>query len=141
MTDERLTRRIDHQGLLIRSARREAENSARARENVASPGMAPRRDQPHNRRSAGVHPEPVDQVPRRRKVPHRPGRKRPRKSAAVFRIPTRAASRCAHEAFDADEIRRCCKSAVRPEQPPLKPVPETGWLRAQGHRGCLPGRL
>ncbi len=99
-----------------------------------------------------VRLKPVDQVSRRRKAPHGPGRKGPRKSAAVFRRATPAASRCAHEALDADQIRRRHETAVRPrqrahllrqrrEQLPLKPMPEIGWLRAQGHRGCLPGRL
>ena len=40
----------------IPPARREAENSANARENVASLGISPRRDQLHNRRNAGSAP-------------------------------------------------------------------------------------
>ncbi len=66
--------------------------------------------------------------------------------------PERPASWRAHEAFDADQIERRHETAMRPEQGthllrqrreqlPLKPMPEIGWRRAQGHRGCLPGRL
>ncbi len=152
MTDERLTRRIDHQRLVhpLRKTRgRELRKGPRKRCLARNgPEAGPAAQSPQCR----VHPEPVDQMPRRRKVPHGPGRKCPRKSAAVFRRAIPAASRCAHEALDADEIRRRHETAMRPrqrthllrqrrEQLPLKPMPETGWLRAQGHRGCLPGRL
>ena len=135
MADERLAQRIDHQRLVhpVRQARlgklRKRPRKGRLARDI--PEARPAAQPPQRR----VRPKPVDQVPRRRKVPYRLGQKGPRKGTTVLGRTTRTAPRRPHKAFHADEIERRYKTAMRPqqrthflrqrrEQLPLKPAPE-----------------
>ena len=88
--------------------------------------------QPTQRR---VRPEPVDQMPGRRKVPQGLGKKCPRQGATILRRTTRSTPLLAQEALNTDKVESRNKTPVRPkqrahllrqrrEQLPLKPTPE-----------------
>ncbi len=135
MADERLTEHIGHQRLvhpLCQTRGRELGKCPRKgclARNIPDTGPAA---QPPQRR---VRPEPVDQVPRRRKVPNGLGQKGSRQGAAVLRRTTRTAPRRTEKALHTDKIKRRNKTTVRPEQRthllrqrreklPLKSTPE-----------------
>lgn len=135
MADERLAQHIDHQCLvhpLCKTRGSELGKRPRKRRLARNgPDTAPAAQTPQCR----VCPEPVDQVPGRRKVPQGLGEKGPRQSATILRRTTRTAPRRAHKAFHTDKIQRRNKTPVRPkqwthllrkrrEQLPLKPTPE-----------------